>query len=422
MLFTPCNFVLADCNNFYASCERIFKPFLEGKPVIVLSNNDGCVVARSQEAKSLGIKMGEPYFKIKDFCSAHQVFVFSSNYQLYGNISQRVMSLLSTLTSSIEYYSIDEAFLQFDSESSDIFSKCMSIRQQVKKWVGIPISLGIAPTKTLAKIANSLAKKDPSGIYDLTESTKREKALRQYPVGDLWGVGSQLRDKLQAMGIYTALEFSQADPTFIRRKMGVVGERMVFELRGISCLLLEKEFGPKKSITCSRSFGKVITELTEIEEALSSYVNTACIKLRAQKGSAAAMCVFLERLIDSKTGLRDYCNVTIKFTSPTNYTPSIITEAKRCVKKLFISGCRYKKCGVILMDIIPVEQVMGDFFIETHVPKKKIMMSVIDRINVKYGKNTIFYGAMGTKKSWMMKSEKRSGHYTTNWNELAQVS
>lgn len=414
-------FCLADCNNFYASCERVFNPSLEGKPVVVLSNNDGCIVARSQEAKNLGLKMGEPFFKIRDFCYAHKVFVFSSNYQLYGSISQRVMNVLNTMTPAMEYYSIDEAFLQFDSSQSPIclFSKCISLKKMVKKWVGIPISLGIAPTKTLAKVANSLAKKDPSGVFDLTDLIIRTEVLRNYPIGDVWGIGSRLQDKLFRMGIFTALEFCETDPKRIRKEMGVVGERMHWELKGISCSKIQEEPDAKKSITCSRSFGKTISDLTQLEEALSNYVNIACKKLRDQKGCASAMCIFVEKLVDPKLGIRDYSNIAIKFSSPTNYTPHVITDAKKCLEKLFEKNSRYKKCGVILLDIIPEKHVVADFFIETTSLKKAALMEIMDSINVKHGKNSLFFGAMGTSKEWAMKSEKLSGHYTTNWNDLA---
>lgn len=414
-------FVLADCNNFYASCERIFNPRLEGRPVIVLSNNDGCIVARSQEAKGLGLKMGEPYFKIKEFCRLNKVIVCSSNYQLYGNISQRVMSILGSFASDIECYSIDEAFLQYptDMTSELLFSQCAELKRLVKKWVGIPISLGIAPTKTLAKVANDLAKKDRKvGVFDLTSLAVREKVLKEYPVGDVWGIGSRLKDKLSVMGIRTAWEFCELDPLIIRRKMGVVGERMLWELRGTSCLLLE-ESGPKKNIACSRSFGKIVTEASELAEALSSFVNTACIKLRRQNSYATALCVYLEAILDGGAGTRRHYSMSVPFLMPTNYTPHIIAAAKKCLARMFLKQERYKKCGVILLDLIPEENVMPDLFHDAVTPKQRLIMDTIDGINARHGKNTLFYGAMGVNPHWRTRCDKRSRHFTTNWNELA---
>lgn len=413
-------FVLADCNNFYVSCERLFNPRLEGRSVIVLSNNDGCVVARSQEAKKLGIKMGDPYFKIKEFCSRMKVIVYSSNYKLYGDISNRVMNVLSSMAEEIEIYSIDEAFLKFSDSiaSEDIVALCQEIRSKIKKWVGIPISIGIAPTKTLAKVANDIAKKNRQvGVFDLTSPLIQKDVLQDYPVEEIWGIGSRLKERLHALEIRTAWEFREMEPTVIRRKMGVVGERMLWELRGISCLPLA-EPAPKKSISYSRSFGRVIIDPLELAEALSTFVSGACVKLREQNSYANAICVFMEAVLDAKQGTRRHYSMIASFAHPTNDTPQIITLAKKCLEKMFCATERYKKCGVVLLDLIHEELVMPDLFCGSYNPKRRKLLDAVDALNTYYGKNTIFYGAAGIDRSWKMRSDKSSQYYT-EWQGLA---
>lgn len=414
-------FVLVDCNNFYASCERMFNPQLEGRPVIVLSNNDGCIVARSQEAKKLGLKMGEPFFKIKEFCRQHRIAVFSSNYALYGDLSQRVMEVLASMAQDLEIYSIDEAFLNYPDTMSEeaVAAQCLDIRKKVKKWVGIPTSIGMAPTKTLAKVANDLAKKDRSvGFFNLCSAGTQQAILNDYPVGDVWGIGSGLQTRLHALGIHTAAQFREMDPTFVRKKMGVVGERMVWELRGISCLPLEK-VQPKQSIACSRSFGKIVSDPLQLAEALATYVNTACIKLRKQKYCAQALCIYLEAVFSFDTPVRCPYSMTRAFTMPTNDTPQIISAAKHCLKYLFKKGYHYKKCGIILLDLIPEANIIPDLFLGGLNPKRQQVLQTVDALNARFGKGTLFYGAMGTDPQWKMRSESLSRHYTTDWEELA---
>lgn len=417
-------FVLADCNNFYASCERLFNPKLEGVPVIVLSNNDGCVVARSQEAKKVGIKMGAPYFQIKDLCSRCRVVVFSSNYRLYGDLSERVMNVLSQATPDMEVYSIDEAFLKFpDSVTPErLFSDCVALRKKVKKWVGLPISLGIAPTKTLAKVANDLAKKNPSvGVFDLSSPEVQREVLKKYPVEEVWGIGSRLSERLRGMSVFTAWDFKELDPSIIRKKMGAVGERMLWELRGLSCLELNDEPKPKKSITCSRSFGRVITEQEEVAEALATFVSTACVKLRSQNSCASALCVFLEAVWDAKLGTRRHYNMVKAFAVPTSDTPQMISAAKCILAKIFVAGERYKKCGIILLDLVSEDVVVPDLFLGGFDPKRQTVMHTVDAVNAHFGKNTIFFGAMGTNPSWKMRSDRSSQYTTTEWDSLPIV-
>lgn len=415
-------FVLADCNNFYVSCERLFNPKLERQPVIVLSNNDGCVVARSQEAKLLGIKMGEPFFKIREFCNRMKVAVYSSNYELYGDLSSRVMEILSEWAPKIEIYSIDEAFMHFPCGTSpeSLAAACLELKRTVKKWTGIPISLGIAPTKTLAKAANFFAKKNAKGVCRLTSFEAQKNALQELAIEDVWGIGSKTKEKLHRIGVRTAWEFQAMDPSTVRRKLGVVGERMLWELRGTQCLQLE-EPEPRKNITCSRSFGKVVTELPELNEALSTFVHKACIKLRSQKSYTQGVYVFLEAVLDAKNGTRLRNGMTASFPSPTNDTVQVITAAKNCCRQMFREEERYKKCGVILLDLMPEDAVQPDFFAPSIHPKRSAVMHTVDALNARFGKEAVFFGAMGMQQQWKGRSDRRSFHSTTGWDHLPAV-
>lgn len=417
------HFVLVDCNNFYVSCERLFNPKLEGRPVIVLSNNDGCVVARSQEAKQFGIAMGEPFFKIKEFCRQRDILVYSSNYQMYGDISQRIMQILSELAPEIQVYSIDEAFLTFPATLSPdiLLEQCFEMRRLIKKWVGIPTSIGIAPTKTLAKVANAVVKKNRSlGVFSLCDPARQQQILADFPVGDIWGIGSRLKARLQGLGIFTALEFRDKDSHFIRREMGVVGERMLWELRGMSCLPLEEPCA-KQSISCSRSFGCTVTCESDLAEALATYVTRACEKLRGQGSCAKALHVYVEVLLDAQTGTRGHESRIVSFTVPTNDTPQMINAAKRCLKQLFCEGKRYKKCGVVLMDLIPEESIIPDLFLPAISPQRQHLMHTVDALNARFGKNKLFYGAMGVENGWKMRRDQRWSCSTGEWGKLPVV-
>lgn len=372
-------FALVDCNNFYVSCERVFDPRLEGKPVIVLSNNDGCVVARSPEAKQLNIKMGEPYFKIRELCLRYGVIAFSSNYQLYGDMSQRVMETLASMAPEMEIYSIDEAFLRFPQMSPEAVDEaCCRLRHTVRKWAGITTSIGIAPTKTLAKVANHKAKKDPTGIYNLCCPHARRAILDTFPIEEVWGIGSANKHRLFALGIRTAQQFADMDPVTVRRLMGVTGERMLWELCGTSCLSLDTTPAPKQTITCSRSFGKRVTDINELAEALSTYVHTACIKLRAQNSSARALCVFLEAMIEPNTPHRRHYATTLQLPVPTNDTALLITASKRCLQSLYRKHEIYKKCGVILLDLADDAHLVPDLFHSPQSPKRSTLMHTLE--------------------------------------------
>jgi len=410
------SFVLIDCNNFYVSCERLFNPRLERRPVLVLSNNDGCVVARSQEVKELGIKMGEPFFKIRDFCKRHHILVYSSNYALYGDISHRVMCILETFAPEIQIYSIDEAFLKYPPSmtAEELFQMSEKIRRVIKQWVGIPVSLGIAPTKTLAKVANKMAKKNTVGVFDVTSSEIQAEILKEFPVRDLWGVGSALQAKLHAMGIYTAEEFREKDPLFIRRKLGVIGERMLWELRGVSCLPLE-QVRPKKSISHSRSFARAITDCVELSEHLSSYIASACEELREQTSCTQALCVYLKAKEDESV------STVISLPVATNDTAYLISAAKEGLKRLFRQGAHYKKCGIILFDLIPEDEVIPDLFLGGLDPKRQRLLQTIDALNTHLQKRAVFYGAMGVRSVPNRRCANRSPPYTTSWKDLVVV-
>jgi len=416
------HYILVDCNNFYVSCERLFDPRLEGKPVIVLSNNDGCVVARSQEAKKLGIKMGVAFFEVKNLCLHHNVEVYSSNYHLYGDISQRVMQVLSDMAHDIEIYSIDEAFLTFPAyfSNEEVLAKCQEMRRVIKKWVGIPVSIGIARTKVLAKIANDLAKKDRTrGIFDLRDKAVLESVLTDYPVEEIWGIGSQLKVRLRSMGAFTAANFRDMEPTLIRKKMGVVGERMLWELRGVNCLPLEA-YKAKKSISCSRSFRTIVTDPVQLSEALATHANTAAKKLREQGSLASAICIFLEAVTHTPHGIfRRPFSVTAAFDLPTNDTAVMIETAKKCLPAIYLEGQQYKKCGVILLDLLPEDKVIPDLFYGSISPKRERLMSTYDALNKRFGKNKVFFAAMGINPKWRTRSDSRSPRYTAHWAELA---
>lgn len=418
------SYVLVDCNNFYVSCERVFNPKLEKKAVIILSNNDGIIVARSQEAKKLGIALGEPFFKVRDFCMLHKVIHYSSNYQLYGDFSNRIMKMLGDLAPKIQVYSIDEAFLFFskEAEPKNLVQYCKAVRNRIKRWIGIPVSMGIGPSKTLAKVANKIAKKNDAGVFDIRSSEVQQEVLPRLPVGDIWGIGRNWNEKLHGLGVYTAEEFRSMNPVFVRKQMGVGGERICRELQGISCFSLDETVESSKSIICSRSFSAAVMDLSYLLEAISTYAALACEKLRSQQLCASAVTVWTEALFCAKNGKRLGFSGTSSFINPTQDTPQVITSAKNIVRELFKEGKRYKKCGIILLDLIPEKNVVPDFFLERENPKKARALKTIDFLNEKLGRDTIFYASMGIDRPWKMRCENRTKRYTTCWNELALVN
>lgn len=405
-------FVLVDCNNFFVSCERLFAPHLEKRPVIVLSNNDGCVISRSAEAKKLKIKMGEPFFKIKEFCRRENVAVFSSNFALYGNLSDRVMSILQEEAPEIEIYSIDEAFLRYP--PGDLVNPLLKLRQKIKQWTGIPTSLGIGPTKTLAKVATKIAKKEESpGVFDISDPHTQEAILRDFPVGDIWGIGRRLEARLQALGIQTAQEFRDMDTCRIRKIFGVTGEKTQLELRGIPCFSFG-EMSIKKSILCSRSFDKAVTDSHTLSLALSAHVQDACEKLREQNSYARAGEVFIE--VKKENHVRDYLGASFYLPFPANDTPTLLSIAKENLFSLLRPPFQAKRCGILLCDFIQEENLGTDLFWPGLDAKKRQLMATLDTVNARFGKNTLFYASTRIRNC-----SYHSPHYTTCWDDLPRV-
>jgi DNA polymerase V len=415
-------FALVDCNNFYASCERVFNPALEGKPILVLSNNDGCIIARSNEVKTLGIPMGGPFYKWRDFCEKNGVFVFSSNYALYGDMSYRVMATLKDFCPTLEIYSIDEAFLDLESfQGKDIIAHAALIRKKVKMWTGMPVSIGMGPTKTLAKIANYLAKKTTStGVFDLSDEVLREKYLADCPVSSVWGIGRRISRKLENMKIHSAKDLRDADLKIMRRNFSVVVEKTIRELRGVSCLPLE-DVQPRKQIMSSRSFNRAVTVLSELEEAVSHYTAKACIKLRAQRSLANGVYVYIHTSLFNEKQPSYGNGASLSFAEPLDDSTQIISVALHCLRSIYKSGYRYSKAGIMLLDVVPNTLKQFDLLSFDDNGKSDRIMKMLDGINKKLGKGSIFICAEGIERPWHMKSGHRSPRYTTQWSELPTV-
>lgn len=420
----PSVFALVDCNNFYASCERVFNPKLNGKPIVVLSNNDGCVVARSNEAKALGIGMGVPEFQIRSVLRTHRVQVFSSNYTLYGDLSQRIMETLEQFSPHIEVYSIDEAFLSLlGFARRDLTEYGRQIRRTVKQWTGIPVSVGMAETKTLAKIANRIAKRNPAtgGVCDLLACPDREALLEGVAVEDVWGIGPNYARLLNQHGLTTALQLRQADDQWIRKHLGIVGVRLVYELRGHSCLDLDECPAPKQGITCSRAFGRSVCTLADMEEAVSSYVSRAAEKLRGEGLAATVLTVFL--MTNAFTDEPQYRNsVTCSLPVGTDTTSELIRVALKGLRSIYRDGYRYKKAGVMCTALVSASQVQPDLFDHQDRPRSKRLMAALDAVNDRWGAGTLEYASSGLTKTWKTQFHRRSPAYTTDWNELPFVS
>jgi len=424
----PPVFALADCNNFYVSCERVFNPKLEGRPVVVLSNNDGCVVSRSNEAKSLGIKMGAPVFELSGMVKRHRVKVFSSNYALYGDMSQRVMETLSGFAEDTEIYSIDEAFLDlsgFGNENLTDYGH--RICSAVKQWTGIPVSIGIAETKTLAKIANKMAKKSPEtkGVLDLTVSSRKENILAGTKVSDIWGIGSSYSGFLEKIGIKNALHLRDADSLLtnrIKRKMGVCGTRIIQELKGIPCYSIETCPQPKKGITVSRTFRHPIESLSELKEALATFVSMGAEKLRKGNAATCSISVFLHTSRFKKEDF--YFRIkTIDLPVATIDTGELIRYAGEALEEIYRKGCMYKRAGVMFGDLLPDIRIQMGLFDDRNRKRSEKLMKTLDAVNLKMGSGTLAYAATGLAgaKSWHTVFEKRSPFYTTDWNQIPEV-
>ena len=424
---------IVDCNNFYCSCERLFKPHLDNKPVVVLSNNDGCIISRSDETKKLGVEMAGPYFMAKPLIQKHGVAVFSSNYNLYGDLSWRVMETLRIMMGekNVEVYSVDEAFLDLSIfPLEDLPAVAMKIRKTVEQWTGIKVSVGVAPTKVLAKLANRLSKKEKQKTGCVVVLDTEEKiiaALQKTPVGDIWGVGGQYANKLKEFWcIYDALQLRNVSEEFARTHLGgVVGARLVRELKGITSKEMEDELVTKKMIATTRMFGSPVGDINNIKEAIATYTSRAAEKLRRQHSAAKVISIFVvTKDQDHVQNFKKYGTISTYITLPaaTSFTNELIKPAVQLVDQLYEKGQLYKKAGVMLSGIVPDDSIQGNlFFSETKNCERKLM-DMIDNVNFSQRDDVLKFAASGTNRDWKMRQELRSGRYTTRWDELFEVS
>jgi len=421
------SFALIDGNNFYVSCERVFNPRLEGKPVVVLSNNDGIVVARSAEIRALGVKMGAPWFQLKDLARKHGILAYSSNYALYADMSNRMMRVLGTYSPQQEIYSIDECFLGFDGfPETGLAAIGQRIRRQVKQWVGIPVCVGIGATKTLAKLANHCAKKGLAGTdgvcdFGRMDAAELDALLARIDVNEVWGVGHRLTDKLAALGIASVRDLRDADAVTLGEAFSVVLQRTVMELRGVSCLELEELAPAKKQIISSRSFGAYVYTLPELEEAVSTYIARAAEKLRRQHSVAGALQVYIRTNPFKPEHPQYQRGLTLPLPAPTGDTRTLTRAALWGLKHLFKPGYAYQKAGVTLMELRDAGVVQGQLF-DAAPPDRPALMQVIDRANAQWGRGTLRLASEGIKKSWQMRRERVSPAYTTRWEDLPRVN
>ena len=417
-------FVLVDCNNFYASCERVFQPNWESKPVVILSNNDGCVIARSNEAKALNIPMGAPAFKYKKQFKQQGVKVFSSNYPLYGDMSNRVMKILEKYTPNLEIYSIDEAFLQF--KGFDLFNleqEGQRMRKQVRKWTGIPVSVGIAPTKALAKIANKIAKKfvnRTQGVYAIDTEEKKIKALQWTKIADVWGVGRKHKIRLEAIGVCNALQFTQLPDAWVRKHMSVLGLRLKKDLSGVSSIQLEEIIPIKKGIATTRSFEGTITQFSDLEERISTFATSCAEKMRKQRSSCNALLVFVRSDPHKKGGFPYQNSCVLPLPYATNSSILLSKHAVMGLQKIFKKGVHYKKAGVIIMGLIPTEKRQLSIF-QNNNNKHLTLMQSVDRIHKRFGPHRIKLANQDLNRTWKMKQEHLSQRFTTELNEIITI-
>lgn len=418
---------LVDVNNFYVSCERVFNPKLRNRPVVVLSNNDGCAVARSNEVKALGVPMGAPWFKFKDLAKQHGIIAYSSNYALYADMSNRVMSILRQFSPNQEVYSIDECFLDLTGFARrDLVVYGQEIRKRILQWTGLPVCVGIASTKTLAKLANHCAKKRPEYIgvcnFNSLSPADLDEILASIEVGEIWGVGRRLAPRLQQLGLRTVLDLKQADPETLRQQFSVVMEKTIRELNGTVCIELEEINPPKKQILSSRSFGLPVTDMDGLSESISLYVSRAAEKLRRQKSYAGSIYVYI-RTSPFKEHDRQYSNgMTIPLPSPTDNTTKLVSVALWALIQLYRPGYNYAKAGIMLGDLVPATAIQTDLF-STMQPntKSERLMQAMDMINRKMGKESIKVASEGFKRPWKMKQENKSPSYTTKWDETLKI-
>ena len=420
----PRRIALVDCNNFYASCERVFHPAWEHRPVGVLSNNDGCLIARSNELKEAGIPMGAPYFKYREQLDAMKAVIVSSNYTLYGDMSARVMNTLGTFTPDMEVYSIDEAWLNltgFQPATLDAYGR--EIVTTAQRHTGIPVSMGIGPTKVLAKIANRICKKRkiPGNVFNIGGADALDGVLATFEVGDIWGIGRRWAQSLNAQGIFTALQLREADAQAMREHYSVVMQRLILELRGVNCLEFE-DIAPKKQIIASRSFGERVTDKGALIEAVSLHATRAGEKLRLQGSACGVMQVAIRTGEHNPNEAYYSRSATVHFSTPTADTRRLIGAARMGVEKIFKQGPRYAKAGVSLLDIVPAGQVQSGFFEDGDSEKTAILMKTIDALNRTQGRKAVFFAGEGIDKGWAMKRGRMTQAFTTRWAEVPGVT
>jgi len=416
-------YALIDCNNFYASCERVFNPSLRNRAIVVLSNNDGCVIARSNEAKAAGVKMGQPAFEIKDLIKQFDIKVFSSNYTLYGDMSQRVMNTLTEFTPEIEIYSIDEAFLSFKGfELFDLDNYASIIRKTVVKNTGIPVSVGIASTKTLSKLANHYAKKvaKNNGVFVITEHNHLE-SLKGFEISDVWGIGRQYSKLLYKHNVKTAFDFVNLPDDWIRRNLSVVGLRTKEELLGKECIEFELKTNPKKAICTSRSFGSMQEDYKNIAEAVANFASRCAYKLRKQNSAANLIMVFIHTNQHRKDLPQYSRSIVIKLDVATSSSMELITKALMGLKSIYKEGFKYKKAGVIVSGIVPDENIQLALFDNYDRTKHSEALKVMDKINEKYGRDTLKIASLGFNRKWKLRQDLLSPSYTTNWLQILTV-
>lgn len=418
---------LIDVNNFYVSCERVFNPKLAGKPVVVLSNNDGCAVARSNEVKALGIAMGTPWFKLKDLVKQHGIIGLSSNYALYADMSNRVMSILHAFSPNQEVYSIDESFLDLSGFGSrDLIQYGQQMRRRILKWTGLPVSVGIASTKTLSKLANHCAKKRPAfnGVCNFNTMTDLEldALLAQLDVGDIWGVGRKLAPQLQALGFNSVLDLKRANPQRIRQQFSVVMEKTIRELNGTVCIELEEISSPKQQIISSRSFGYAVCDYNSLAESIALYMCSAAEKLRRQHCLSGSVYIYI-RTSPFKSNDPFYSNgMTIPLICPTDDSRQLVNAALWGLKQIYKPNYNYAKAGVMLGEIVSKLRVQTDLFSQNEAsPKSEALMAAMDNINRKMGKASIKLANEGFKRPWRMKQGNKSPSYTTRWEDLLAI-
>lgn len=416
-------FALIDCNNFYVSCERAFDPRLEGKPVVVLSNNDGCVVARSNEAKAIGFKMGDPIFQRRDLVRKHKVLVYSSNFTLYGDMSRRVMCLLQNYSPDFEIYSIDEIFLGLKGfKDWNLTDYSRAIRANILRGLKLPVSIGIGPTKTLAKVANFFAKKHPllEGVYQFKDQQHTLALLKKVPIGEIWGIGRKWSAKLQSMGMHSAFDLASSDHRLLKKNLNVMIARTALELQGIPCFDLEHP-EPRQNIMVSRSFGKPIVEFDELRQAVGYFATRASEKLREQQSYAQALMVFIRTNPFNKTDQQYANSVTLPFVKETNNTMVILQTASQGLKQIFREGFKYKKAGTMLLDLTQASSAQADLFIDPLKMNNPALMTAMDHINQKYGSQMLKFAVCGFNRAGASLRENVSPAYTTQWEDILVV-